>query len=125
MQSYDMGPPSIPPDISNLQFDEIVESMVSWFFTNFEDPAEHTPYESAEGGYQFIWGGPCDAREELEDAFGVALEKLLGEQMQQRAIKAAVDRIEEDGWEWAPSESRMRPEEDPDPDNVNEDENAD
>ena len=39
------------------------ELMIEWFNQNFEDPAERTPYESAEGGYQWIWGGPYDARE--------------------------------------------------------------
>jgi len=32
--------------------------MADWFLANFENPAECTPYESAEGGYQWIWGGP-------------------------------------------------------------------
>ena len=77
-----------------------VEAMVEWFFTNFEDPAERTPWD--EGEYVFIWGGPYYARDELEDAFGgVATE---------RAIAAAVDRIEEEGDLWVPSGSRMLPE---------------
>jgi len=46
-----------------------VEVMKDWFFRHFENPAETTPYESAEGGYIFyIWDGPYDAREELESA---------------------------------------------------------
>ena len=32
---------------------------------NFEDPANETPYESSEGGYIYIWGGPYDALEQL------------------------------------------------------------
>ena len=114
MRNYDMGAPSTPPDISKMRFDEVVEAMVEWFFHNFEDPAENTPFESAEGGYQWIWGGPCDATEELEDAFGKSLEDTFGETMHTRALKAAVDRIEEDNWEWAPSSSRMQEEREPD-----------
>jgi hypothetical protein len=60
-----------------------IEVMRSWFYQNFSDPIE-LPYNSAEGGYQWIWGGPFDAREELESEFGgivkqVALEELVSE----------------------------------------------
>jgi hypothetical protein len=30
--------------------------MKHWFHQHFEDPAEECPHESAEGGYQYIWG---------------------------------------------------------------------
>jgi hypothetical protein len=62
---------------------------------NFEDPVENTPYESAEGGYQYIWGGPYNAREQLYSHFdGVASESL---------IESAGDEIERDGtYDWAP-----------------------
>jgi hypothetical protein len=99
--SWDMGPPSSPPDISKMKCAIAVDAMVEWFFSNFEDPAERTPWD--EGKYVYIWGGPYDAREELYAAFGAAASE--------RAIDAAVDRIEEDGFEWAPSGSRMQPEE--------------
>jgi hypothetical protein len=46
-----------------------IEAMVGWFLTNYEDPANSTPYESAEGGYQYIWGGPYDANIEIGDKF--------------------------------------------------------
>src|ERR1019366_5514473 len=49
------------------------EYMRYWFYRNFEDPANETPYNSEEGGYLFIWGGPYDAREELYAEF----EKLV------------------------------------------------
>lgn len=75
------------------------ELMVQWFHENFEDPAERTPYESAEGGYQWIWGGPFDAREELDSKFaGLVPESLIEE---------VVEEIERDGLtEWAPTPSR-------------------
>src|SRR5579862_3070597 len=63
------------------------ELMLQWFHENFEDPAENTPYESAEGGYQWIWGGPCDTREELENKFaGIVSEALIDE------VKKELDR---------------------------------
>jgi hypothetical protein len=98
VSEYDMGPTSAAPDLRGMKFDDTVDAVVDWFFTNFEDPAESTPYQSAEGGYIYIWGGPYDAREEIDGAFA-----SIGENV----IDAAVERIEQDGYEWAPSQSRM------------------
>ena len=50
---------------STLERETQVKVMEPWFYQNFEDPAEKTPYVSAEGGYQWIWGGPYDASEVL------------------------------------------------------------
>jgi hypothetical protein len=58
-----------PEDLKNSDRDTQTEVMRTWFFEHFEDPANSTPYESAEGGYIYIWGGPYDAQEELEDEF--------------------------------------------------------
>ncbi|MBO0346007.1 hypothetical protein J0X15_12305 [Roseibium sp. CAU 1637] len=74
--------------------DHRVEALIEWFFGHYEDPAMRLPYESAEGGYQWIWGGPYDAREVLEDIFPGEDEEI---------IDAAVEVIEADGLtEWAP-----------------------
>jgi hypothetical protein len=35
----------------------------AWFFERYEDPNESCPYISAEGGYQYIYGGPYDAHD--------------------------------------------------------------
>ncbi|OOO29128.1 hypothetical protein [Agrobacterium sp. YIC 4121] len=75
-----------------------IEAMVQWFHENYEDPAVRTPYESAEGGYQWIWGGPYDAREEIGDQFSDIADEA--------EIDAAVDEVEKDGLvDWAPKES--------------------
>lgn len=47
-----------------------IEYMRNWFSERYEDPAQHTPYESAEGGYLWIYGGPFDAFDVLSDEFG-------------------------------------------------------
>jgi hypothetical protein len=66
--------------------------MRHWFHQHYTDPVENTPYESAEGGYIYIWGGPYDPREELEDEFsGVAREI---------AIEELAEELREITWEW-------------------------
>ncbi len=77
--------------------------MLEWFHWNFEDPANETPYESREGGYQYIWGGPFDALEQLGDRFG----GLVPDE----AIEAAAQETFGDGWQWAPNGRRVLPEE--------------
>lgn len=88
------------------------ELMLEWFAANYEDPAERTPYESAEGGYQWIWGGPYDAEEEIRSQFeGFVSERLMLE---------VVDEIQKDGlFEWAPT-PRFSDYDDADNDEVNE-----
>jgi hypothetical protein len=101
MYEHEMGPPSDPPNLREVARDAMVEAMVEWFFENFEDPAEHTPYDCAEGGYQYIWGGPCTADEVIHDTFDG--------KTSQRAVREAVERIDRDGFLWVPSQSRMQP----------------
>ena len=73
---------------------------MEWFNWNFEDPANETPYESAEGGYIYIWGGPHNALDELSDRFdGV---------VSQETIEQSVESIERHGhYDWAPSGRRI------------------
>lgn len=74
---------------------EKLELMIGWYHLNFEDPAQSTPYESAEGGYQWIWGGPYEARDELYSKFGDIVSESF--------IEEAVKEIESDGIvDWAP-----------------------
>lgn len=57
-----------------------IEVMRNWFHANYEDPVENTPYETAEGGYIYIWGGPYDPYEELEAEFGeIVPDKVISE----------------------------------------------
>jgi hypothetical protein len=101
-------PVSEPPeDFDGLAVEEAVETIKEWFFDNFEDPAESTPYESAEGGYQYIWGGPHSAQDILYDAFsGFAPIE---------AIEEALAEIQVNGFDWVPnSKRRLPPEEDED-----------
>lgn len=84
-------------ELQKLDRDMQLEIMRAWFYQNFEDPAERTPYESAEGGYIWIWGGPYDAREELEDEFSEIVSDDL--------INELAEDLTGESWEWAPTPS--------------------
>jgi hypothetical protein len=72
--------------------DKQIAVMREWFFTNFSDPND-LPYDSSEGGYQWIWGGPYDASDELHDEFeGFAKDD---------AIEALVSELQDENWEWS------------------------
>ena len=45
------------------------EVMEVWFRARYEDPVHSCPHNSQEGGYQFIYGGPYEADEELQAQF--------------------------------------------------------
>lgn len=83
-------------DLSNKDREVQLDVMRAWFFQNYEDPAERTPYESAEGGYIWIWGGPYDAREELEAEFGDVVSDDV--------IEALSTKLNDICWQWAPTE---------------------
>jgi hypothetical protein len=66
-----------------------------WFVSRYWDPANDTPYNSEEGGYLYINGGPYDADEELYGRFA----DICSEE----AIREVIDDVESDGiTEWAP-----------------------
>jgi hypothetical protein len=67
------------------------DEMVDWFFENFEDPANGVPYDSGEGGYQYVLDGPHNADDVLTDQFPEASREDIDE---------AVRVIENDGYEW-------------------------
>jgi hypothetical protein len=79
-------------DEESDEFRDKVAVLVAWFRERYEDPAERTSYESAEGGYLWNSGGPYDAREVLGDEFPD----------DDAVLDAAVGEIERDGiYEWA------------------------
>lgn len=89
-------PPKLPPEAGDERRTDL---MIDWFLENFEDPANTLPYDSEEGGYQWIWGGPYDAGEELSAAFPEASAEEL---------EAVVERLQRDGTvEWTANDSRI------------------
>ena len=88
-----------PRDITDLPLEEQVEFITGWFHTLFEDPQNEAPYaidKESPYNYEYIWGGPYDARDEIGDNFvGLASEE---------AMAAALHEVEKDGTiEWAPT----------------------
>lgn len=79
-------------DLRRSSHDTQLEAMRAWFYANYEDPAESTPYESAEGGYIYIWGGPYDPEEELQDEFG--------ELIPAKVIEELAGELRDISWEW-------------------------
>lgn len=72
-----------------------IEAMRRWFSDRYEDPANETPYNGSEGGYQFINGGPCDPNDEIQARFGHVVDyELIDELIQE--LHAEV------GDQWAP-----------------------
>ena len=92
LENINFGLSAEPPEEDEVDYR--VDLLVDWFFSHFEDPAHETPYNGREGGYQYIHGGPYDAREELENQFPEELDQV---------IELAVSKIEADGIiNWAP-----------------------
>lgn len=74
--------------------DEQRAVMEEWFRARFEDPAERMPYDSGEGGYIWIWGGPYDAGDELFGEFG--------EYVPTEVIERLVSDLNDESFLWAP-----------------------
>ena len=68
-----------------------IELMRTWFFDNYADPID-LPYNGREGGYQYIYGGPYDAGEELFGTFS--------EYIEDRFIEALIDDLNSENYEW-------------------------
>jgi hypothetical protein len=96
-----------PDDFEGMSLEDAVERIKEWFFENFEDPVHSTPYISAEGGYQYIWGGPYNARDIIENIFA--------DTASQELIDAAIEELEREGWDWVPSSNRRQPPDEDEP----------
>jgi len=82
-------------DFEKMSREEQIEMMRAWFLENYEDPVERTPYESREGGYIYIWGGPYNAHEELS---------VFGGYVPDDVIEELADNLSMDCPEWTSAE---------------------
>lgn len=82
----------------NADAEETTSLMRQWFEANYVDPVDVLPYESREGGYIWLWGGPYDAREVLQEEFqGFVDDKLIDE---------LADELETTCWGWSRNPGR-------------------
>lgn len=74
-----------------------VAAMRQWFLDRYEDPANETPWDGEDKKYVFVWGGPYDPNEVIQDRFSgiVEFDTMLG---------LIEDLWREVGDEWAPIE---------------------
>jgi len=79
--------------LKTLSLDKQYEYMRDWFYSNYENPVEHCPYISAEGGFQYIWGGPYEAHPVLWNAFADAVPPKL--------IEKLADELDSECEEWS------------------------
>ena len=94
---YDLGSYITASELKRLPRNEQIAHMATWFRRMYEDPHNQTPYDSEDGKYVYVWGGPFEPRDELGDEFG----DLVSEEV----IEAAVSQVERDGtFEWAPTD---------------------
>jgi len=96
MSEYEAGSQFLMSEeaLRDADRDTQLELIESWFRERYEDPAERTPYESSEG-YIWIWGGPYDAREELQEEFsGIVPDDVIDE---------IVEKLEGECYQWVPT----------------------
>ncbi|HHT8966433.1 TPA: HEPN domain-containing protein [Burkholderia cenocepacia] len=72
-------------------------AMLRWFLERYEDPANETPWDSEDGEYVFVWGGPYDPNDEIQARFGGIVEySVMADVISDLHMKV--------GHEWAPIE---------------------
>src|SRR5260370_33725559 len=64
-----------------------LDFMRAWFHEHYDPPEENTPYDSEDGVYVWICGGPHTTRDVLEQEFGT----VVGE----KGIQELVDELQE------------------------------
>ncbi|MBO9407646.1 hypothetical protein J7399_09415 [Shimia sp. R9_1] len=81
---------------ASMSEQDLVDSLVQWFHHFYEDPQNETPFDSEEGDFVYIYGGPYNAEEVIRDSFGSFVTDAV--------IQEVVDQVQRDGTvNWAPS----------------------
>jgi len=84
-----------------IDFIQAESDMEGWFSENYDDPANFLPYETREGGYQYLYGGPYELDEILYEEFG---DKYPDEYIK-RVIEGLEHQYGDVGWAKKPDES--------------------
>jgi len=85
----------IADELSTLDKEDQIEVMKEWFFERYDDPVNRCPYD--EGEYVYIFGGPYDAGEELENEFAAVCSD--------EALDELIEELRNKCWEWSAVES--------------------
>jgi hypothetical protein len=96
------GEPVSATAFKRLSKEKQIGVMRDWFFSNFSDP-NILPYDSSEGGFQWIWGGPFDAADELDSEFGGIAK--------QGAIDSLSSELADENPEWSGNPDLYEPDE--------------
>lgn len=71
--------------------DEQKTFIKNWFLNNYDNPANCCPYD--DGEYVYIWGGPYEPKEELEEHFsGYVAQEIIDE---------VAEELEDISYEWS------------------------
>ena len=92
-----------PNRLAKLGKEKQISAMRYWFGEHFSDP-NILPYDSSEGGFQWIWGGPYEARDELESEFGGLVK--------QAALDELAKELERENWQWSGNPDEYEPDDD-------------
>jgi hypothetical protein len=65
------------------------ELMIQWFFEDFKDSANQTPWDGETKEYMYIWGGPYSASDQVWEKFGDFVPESF--------IAEIVDEVQSDG----------------------------
>ncbi|QCU74465.1 HEPN domain-containing protein [Pseudoalteromonas distincta] len=80
-------------DLESRPVEFQIEVMRTWFFSNYQDPVHECPYNGREGGYQYIYGGPYIAGEELSEEFANIIDDDV--------IEKLASELEDECYEWS------------------------
>lgn len=82
-------------EIREFDEDDQVRIITDWFDEQFEDPQNDTPYNNDAGGYVYLWGGPFDASDQIQEEFSNVIDF--------DTMMRAVEEVQASGVvEWAP-----------------------
>jgi hypothetical protein len=92
---------NLPEHLQTISADDLkladektqIEIMRDWFFQHFQDPVHECPYDGSEGGYQYIYGGPYDASQELYSEFS--------DYIDEEVISKLADELDGECTEWS------------------------
>jgi uncharacterized protein YdcH (DUF465 family) len=73
--------------------------MRQWFYERYEDPVNSQPYDSEEGGYIYVNGGPFDAREELEAEFSPIVKQAVIDELAKELEDVCMDWTHTDSYD--------------------------